>query len=97
MTGLGLGLHWGETTSSEVLASEIVFVEGEGGVWGSAHQSEFQGSWERGIHVQISVRKLFFVLFTAELEVQVKGSCDWSVLRINEHWPFSIRLRNRLD
>lgn len=50
-----------------------------------------------GFIFKISVRKLFFVLFTAELEVQVKGSCDWSVLRINEHWPFSIRLRDRLD
>lgn len=97
MIGLGLGLHWGDTTSSEVLASEIVFVEGKRGVRGSADQSEFQDSWERGFHLQISVRKLFFVLFTAELEVQVKGSCDWSVLRINEHWPFSIRLRDRLD
>lgn len=84
MTGLGLGLHWGDTISSEVLASEIVFVEGKGGVWGFADQSEFQDSWERGFLLQVSVRKFFLVLFTAELEVQVKGACDWSVLHINE-------------
>lgn len=51
MIGLGLGLHWGDTTSSEVLASEIVFVEGKRGVRGSADQSEFQDSWERGFHL----------------------------------------------
>ena len=59
MTGLGLGLHWGDTVSREVLASEIVFVEGKGGVWGFADQSAFQDSWGKGFLLQISVRKLF--------------------------------------
>lgn len=34
--------------------------------------------------LQEPVRKLFFVLFTTELEFKVTGTCHWSVLHINE-------------
>lgn len=75
-TGLHLGLQQGDTIYGEFLASEIVFVEGKGGDWGFADQAASQDSWGKGVLCQVPVRKLFFILFTTELEFQVTGAHD---------------------
>lgn len=66
----------GSTTSGEFLASEVVFEERQGGVWGFAYHSASQDSWRTGSSSRTCEKVIFCLIYYR--------------IRIQGHWNMSL-------